>query len=383
MNFALVWSEFRRHKARTVFTILSVTVAFAIFLVLATLYNGFAGLVSYGRAQRVDVWSDGFGRLPISYAAKIAPVAGIKALAYQIGLFGHFRDPKNSVFVAGVPFEQYMHVYPELSVSNAGWRAMLADRRCTIVGAPLAGKMGWRVGDTIPISGGPAQKDGGTTWYFHLCGIFRSTLPDSFMQTLVAHYNYLNEGTADAGARDQVDQIFLMTDNAADVSKVAHAIENIFANTQPSAIALPDALLYLSVVKSFGDIGAIITWVGLAVFLSMLLVTGNALSNSVRERLNEFAVMRVLGFSRRRLAWQVLRESGWIVGVGAVLGLVLGWRLCVMMTPFIGNVLPYFVVNAQAVVVAVLLAAVFSVLTGMLPAQRVTALPVADTLRRI
>jgi len=381
-SFSLMLSAFQRHRMRTLFTVLSVAVAFAIFLVLATLYNGFAGLVNYGRAQRLDVWSDGFGRLPVSYAAKIAPITGIKAVAYQTGIIGSFRDPKNRVLVAGVPFEQYMKVFPELSVTDAERQSMLADRRCAVAGAPLAKKLGWRVGDTIPISGGPPQKNGGTTWYFHLCGIFKSTLPDSFMRNLVAHYEYLNEGTAEAGAKDEVDQIQLMTENARDVSRVARVIERRFANAQPPAMALPDALLYLSVVKSFGDVGEIVTYVGVAAFLSMLIVTGNAMSNSVRERLSEFAVMRALGFSRRRVAWQVLRESSGIVGMGAVLGLMLGWALCVMMAPFVSHVLPYFVVNTQAVAAAVLLAAVFSILTGILPARRLTALPVADTLRR-
>ena len=380
---SLTFAVFRRHKMRTLFTVLSVAVAFAIFLVLATLYNGFAGLVNYGRAQRLDVWSDGFGKLPVSYVAKIASLRGVKAVAYQTSLYGYFRDPKNSITVAAVPFEQYLTVFPELSVTGDERQAMLQDRQCAIAGAPLASKMGWKTGDKIPISGGPAQKNGSTTWYFHLCGIFKSTLPDTLMQSLIAHYAYLNEGNADAGARDQVDQIFLTTDDARDVPVVARRIEGTFANAQPTAIALPDALLYLSVVKSFGDVGLIITTIGAAVFLSMLLVTANAMSNSVRERLNEFAVMRALGFGRRRLVRLVLRESGWIVGVGALLGLVLGWRLCLMMAPVVSDTLPYFAVTWEAIAAAVLLAALFSVLTSILPARRVTALEVADTLRRI
>jgi putative ABC transport system permease protein len=379
---SLTFAVFRRHKMRTLFTVLSVAVAFAIFLVLATLYNGFAGLINYGRAQRLDVWSDGFGRLPLSYAAKIVTVPGVKAVAYQTNIFGSFQSPRNAVSVAGVPFEQYMMVFPELSVTDDERRAMQGDRQCAIAGAPLVNKMGWKVGDTIPISGGPAQKNGSTTWYFHLCGIFKSTLPDSFMQTLVAHYAYLNEGNADAAARDQVDQIFLTADDARDVSPAARAIERIFANAPTPAMVLPDVLLYLSVVKSYGDLGKIIIGIGAAVFLSMLLVTGNAISNSVRERMSEFAVMRALGFSRRRLVWQVLRESGWIVGLGALLGLALGWRLCLLMAPFIIDVLPYFVVTWEALATAVVLAVFFSVLTSVLPARRVTRLPVADTLRR-
>ena len=380
---SLTFAVFRRHKMRTLFTVLSVTVAFATFLVLATLYEGFAGLANYGRAQRLDVWSDGFGKLPVSDVAKIMSLHRVKAVAYQTSLFGYFRNPKSSVAVAGVNFAPYMTVFPELSVTGAERQAMLRDRQCAIAGAPLANKMGWKTGDTIPISGGPAQKSGSTTWYFHLCGIFKSTLPDTFMHSLVAHYTYLNEGNANASARDRADQIVLTTYDARDVPVVARTIEGTFANAQPAAMALPDALLYLSVAKSFGDLGVIITAIGVAVFLSMLLVTGNAMSNSVRERLNELAVMRALGFGRRRLVWLVLRESGWIVGMGALLGLMLGWRLCLMMAPVVSGTLPYFAVVWQAVAAAVFLAAFFSILTSILPARRVTALEVADTLRRI
>jgi len=381
-DLSLTFAVFRRHKMRTLFTVLSVTVAFAIFLVLATLYHGFAGLINYGQAQRLNVWGESFAKLPLSYAARIAPLPGVKAVAYQTGLYGHFRDPRNGVYVTGATFTQYMKVFPELSVTAAGRRAMLADRQCAIAGAPTARKMGWKVGDTIPISGAPAQTNGSTTWYFHLCGIFKSTLPDSLVPSLVAHYAYLNEGRADAKARDQVDQIFVMADDARDVSHVVRAIDKMFANTQPAVMVLPDSLLSISVVKSFGDVGAILTYIGIAVFFSMLLVTGNAMSNSVRERMNEFALMRALGFGRARLAWLVLKESAWIIGLGAGLGLLLGWRLCLGMAPVIGDILPYFVVTWQAVAVAFLLAVLFAALTGILPARRVTTLPVADTLRR-
>lgn len=259
---------------------------------------------------------------------------------------------------------------------------MLADRKCAIAPSSLVRKYGWKIGDTVPLEGAAPQKDGNTTWQFRICGVFESTLPDTLNQNLVGNYAYINEGLADPHAKDVVNQIFVMADDARNVPAVTHAIDRAFSGTEPSTMAMPDMLLYASVMESFGDVGAILTAVGLAVFFSMLLVTGNAMANSVRQRMNEFALMRALGFSRKNLAWQVLWVSMLVIGLGAAIGLPLGAKLCDAITPAVGQILPYFYVTWQNVVFAVLLAGLFSILTGILPARRVTTLAVADTLRR-
>ena len=58
-----------------------------------------------------------------------------------------------------------------------------------------------------------------------------------------------------------------------------------------------------------GDIGTIVTAVASAVFFTMLLVTGNTMAQSVRERTNEIAVLKTLGYSKRVVAGLVLTES--------------------------------------------------------------------------
>ena len=94
------------------------------------------------------------------------------------------------------------------------------------------------------------------------------------------------------------------------------------------------------------------------------------------------ALMRALGFSRRRIAGLVVRESALLIGTGTVLGLLLGWQICRLMSPAITANMPYFLVTWQSLGLGVLLAVVFTFLIGILPARRATTLAVADTLRR-
>src|ERR1700733_3701985 len=94
-DLTLILSVFRRHKMRTLFTVLSIAVAFAIFLVIATLDRGFGGLLNYAQTQRLVVVGESL-QLPLSYAARIASVPGVKAVSYETGFGGTFRDQRNS-----------------------------------------------------------------------------------------------------------------------------------------------------------------------------------------------------------------------------------------------------------------------------------------------
>ncbi|MHC4048275.1 ABC transporter permease, partial [Bradyrhizobium sp. 23AC] len=53
----------------------------------------------------------------------------------------------------------------------------------------------------------------------------------------------------------------------------------------------------ISFVKQIGDIGLIVRWILFAVFFTLLLVVGNTMAQSVRERVPELAVLKTLGFT--------------------------------------------------------------------------------------
>lgn len=379
---SMIFAVFRRHKIRTLFTVLSVAVAFAIFLVIAALHAGYGGLLNYAQSQRLIVLGESL-QLPVSYAAKIAALPGVKAVDYETGFSGIYRNSKNGVYVQAAPFPAFLSVFPEKKLTAAAWHAMLMDRQGAVVGAELARKMGWKVGDTIPISNGPPQTNGSTTWYFHLHGIFTSDLPKESQQDFATHYEYVNEGRADASQNDKVGNIFVFINDARDISRVAHLIDAKFAASQPSTLTLPEQFLAASVIKSVGNIGAALIAVAVAVFFSMLLVAGNTMANSVRQRVHEFALMRALGFTRWRLARLVVKESAVLIGAGTLLGMGLGWGICQLMTPIISANMPYFALSWLSLALGVLLAAVFLCLISILPALRATSLPVADTLRRV
>jgi len=364
------------------FTVLSIAIAFAVYLVLATFYNGINGVTYYANAQRLMIWGE-TAPLPLSYAPKIASIPGVTAVNRTVGFAAYFSGAKYWVYVLAADPDAYFSVYPEYKLGDAERRAFAADRQGAVAGAVLAKRMGWKVGDTIHLQNGLVQKNGKNVWVFHLVGIFDAPgIPEGYQQGFVANYAYVNEGRADAARKDTADNFQVMVDNPRRTNSVAHSIEAMFAHSSPPTLAAPDQLLIASILKSFGDIGALLIAICAAVFCSMLLVTGNTMASSVRDRLHEYALLRALGFSRGRVAGLVLRETGMLIGSGAGLGVVLGWQIFESLKVVVTQNLPAFIITWQTLVLAAGLALGFALITGLLPARRVTNLAVAETLRR-
>ena len=379
----LATRAFRRHGVRTVFTILSVATAFAIFAVLSAIDQGLTGQMDYTLAQRlitVNKLMAGDVTLPVNYVEKIATVPGVSVVSWSKQFMTYYRRPADVVPVLAFA-PNVLKVYPDFKFPATDRNAFLSDRRGAIAGPALARRMGWKVGDSIPLEGGPLQKNGSTTWLFHLDGVYSADLPEGYQSLFITNFNYYNDGIADPRLKDRAYQFDTLIADPRAISRVSHAIDGLFADATPQTMTFSEQQATLSGLREFGDIGAIVTYIGAAVFFSMLLITANTMANSVRERMGEFAMMRALGFARWRLVRLVLVEAFLMIAIGTALGLAAGWDICRLMTPYVAGVLQAFTLTWSAVGLAAALGAALAFISGAVPGWRVTALPVAGALR--
>ena len=134
----------------------------------------------------------------------------------------------------------------------------------------------------------------------------------------------------------------------------------------------------------FRQISTVLTTVTL--FFAVLLITV-LLTVSVNQRLGEIAALRALGFSRRRVAADVLCESILIVGTGGLLSLPLGWALAgalddiLKRMPGIPEALHFFVFKERALIIHMSLLIGTAIAAALYPIRIVTRLPIAATLR--
>ncbi len=377
----LIWGALKRHKARTIFTWLSVVVAFVLFGILTAVRYGMMGQLTVSVAERLDTNNKAQGPLPLSYYNKIVTVPGVTAVTYLTGFNGYFKDPKNAFQVLAVSPTMFQ-VYAEAKLPPGELQAWQADRQGVIVGPDLAKRMGWKVGDTIPIQSKVPQKDATTTWYFHLRGIYHADLPTAYQSFFIGHYQYFNEGVANQQAQNTVFQYVERIDDPRNATRISNAIDALFADASPQTLTQSEVQEAVSFIRQFGNITAMVVWVGIAVFFSLLLIVGNTLAQSVRERTSEFAMFRALGFKRSWIVLLVFQESLFLIISGGIAGLFLGWLVTRTLYSSVGNVLQTFGMTWNAVGVGIALSVVFGIVAALVPMQRITRLQVADALRR-
>jgi putative ABC transport system permease protein len=134
--------------------------------------------------------------------------------------------------------------------------------------------------------------------------------------------------------------------------------------------------------KQIGDIALITASILGAVFFTILLVTGNTISQSVRERTGELGVLKAIGFTNTHVLVLVMAESCLIAVIGGVLGLSLAWLLTSRGDPT-GGMLPLYFFPVRDMLLGLAISVALGLVTGCFPALQAMRLRVADSLRRI
>jgi putative ABC transport system permease protein len=378
----LIWAGFIRRKGRTLFTWLSVVVAFMLFSVLAAVRYGMLGQLTVSVAERLDTYNKAAqgDQMPLSYYPKIASVPGVVAAMYLNGFSGYFRRRPNTLQVLAAS-PTVFEVFPEAKFAPGELRAWQADRQGVMVGPVLAARYGWKVGESIAIRTTLPRKDGDTTWYFHVDGIYHADLPNAYLTFFIAHYEYYNQAVADPGLRNQVSQYTERIADPRQATRISDAIDALFSDSSPQTMTQSEVQAALSFIRQFGDISAMVIYVGIAVFFSLLLIIGNTVVQSVRERTGEFAVFRAIGFPGLWIVRLVFKETLLLLVSGSVVGLALGGSVTRALYPSVGSVLQTFQLTWSAVATGVLLSAVFGTGAALIPVRRLARLQVAEALR--
>ncbi len=381
--FGLIWKNTWRKKVRTSLTILSVLVAFLLFALLNALGYAFRAGEDVSSAERLVVIHkiSLINPLPISYEARIASTPGVAAVTHASWFGGYYQEPRNQFAQFAVDMTAYFALYPELIIPPEQLEAAAKNRIGTVVGHELAEKFGWKIGDRIPIQATIWTKaDGGRTWELDLEGIMRSNDPRGSTAFMLFNHDYFEE--ARAFGKGTAGWYVLQIAPGADPVEVANAIDAQFANSPNETKTSTEAAFAASFAKQFGNIALIVQLILGAVFFTLLLVAGNTMSQSVRERIPELAVLKTVGFRDITVLGIVLSESILIISLGGILGLGIGWFLVQGVSQQMGASLPGIYLSPQAMLMATGIMIGAGILAGLFPALKAMRLSIVDALAR-
>jgi putative ABC transport system permease protein len=257
-------------------------------------------------------------------------------------------------------------------------RAWLADRQGAVVGVDLASRFNWSIGDRVPIQGTIWQPKQGQVWEFNIVGIYDAD-PGVDKTQFFFRYDYLDENRQQG--EGLVGWYIVKIADPEQAQQMGARFDDMFANSAAETKTTTEKGFVEGFAKQMGDIGAIMIAIVTAVLFTMILVAGNTMAQSVRERTSEVGVLKTLGFSNAAILVLVLAESVLIAVIGGGLGLLVAWLFVQQGDPT-GGMLPIFVLPPRDVVTGAVLIFSLGVVAGLLPALSAMQLKITDALRR-
>ncbi|HPW56966.1 MAG: ABC transporter permease [Thermoanaerobaculaceae bacterium] len=374
----LVWANLTRKKIRTTLTIGSFLIAMTLYGLLAAVHAAFYQGVDVAGANRLVVINRTSltQPLPVSYRERLLQIDGVTAATHASWFGGVYQEEKNFFAQLAIETETYHEVFPEVVIDPGQWRDFVADRQGCVVGAATAERYGFALGDRVPLRGTIFPG----TWELNVRAIYTDPRPGGDETQLWFHKKYLEENGPNwfKGLVGWYTVVVASPDRAVEV---ARAIDERFANSAHETKTEPERAFAAAFVKQVGNLELIILSIGGVVFFTLLLVTGNTMATSVRERVGELAVLKTVGYSDRFVLGLVLVESLLIALQGGLLGMLVALGIA----PGLGQVVPglTFFVPLSHLVQGVVLTVLVGLGAGLLPALAAMRLRVVDALRRV
>lgn len=385
MKYAhLIWSNLKRKKLRTSLTLLTIIVAFVLFGMLMSIKQALAGGVQMAGADRLIVRNkiSIIQFLPASYKARMERIPGVALATHQTWFGGVYQDPKNFFMQNPVIPDEFLDIHPEFILPADQKKAWLETRTGAIVGRKTAERFHWKIGDKVPIRTSIYTKDGGdNVWEFDIVGIFDGREKNTDTTPMFFRYDYFDEARPN-WAKGQVGWFTIRVKDPTKAAEIAKLVDAEFENSDAETKTEPEGAFVQGWASQIGNISLIVGSILAAVFFTMLLVSGNTMAQSVRERTGELGVQKAIGFTNAQVMFLVLAESCLLTLLGAALGLGLAWAVTMRGDPT-GGLLPQFFFPTGDLALGFGISLVLGLATGFFPALSAMRLRVADALRRM
>ncbi len=379
----LIRKNLTRNTLRLVLNCFAIFIAFLLFGALGAIKNAFEAGVEVAAADRLMVVNKiNFTQsLPLSYVNKIRSIEGVNNVTWANWFGGYYQEPRNQLMTFAVDPESYFQVYDDLVIPEQELDNWIKDRQGILIGERIANARGWKVGDRIPVSSNIfSQQDGSSTWEFNISGIFRPENPQTDTSYTLIHYKYFMETQVWGG--DWIGWVPLSTDDPSLNEQVIKAIDNMFQNSPAETKTATEAQFSKAFIEQIGDIGFIIMSVVMSAFFTILLIVGNSMWQSIRERTKEIAVLKTIGFTAQKVFSMVLAESFLLAFIGGLLGLLAAWGMVNVITPLTQNFLPALVMGKSVFLSGLAFILLLGFVTGIIPAWQAMKLNTIEALNR-
>ncbi len=386
----LVLRSAGRHPARAVLTVLAAAVATMAFVLLRAASGAWTrGAESAVRDRIVTRHKTSFAvPLPLRHFAKLAALPHVRVATHYTWFGGRLAaDPGGPPFaVAAVDAATYLRVFDEARLPEDQRQAWLQDRAGAVVGDALATRFGWKLGDRVVLESSIFPTDAEHPWAFTIRGIYSAEGQSMDRSTMLVRWDYVDDRMPHWG-KGNVGWLISRADDPEHAADVAASIDRAFDDGEAPTMSQDEGSFRTSVLAGASSLLRLLDVLSAATLGLLTLVIANTIAMGARERTQEYAVLRAVGFRPVHVASLVIGEGVALGATGAALG-VLG--ASALLAAGFGRWLeertlsffPYLRIGATLALAAIAAGGVLGALAGALPAWRSSRLSAVEALRR-
>lgn len=372
-----------RHKLRTGLTVVGIVVAILAFGLLRTVvdawYHG-ADAASKNRLVTRNAISLVFS-LPLTYAAKIRQIDGVKAISHANWFGGVYVTEKNFFPQFAVQASTYFDLYPEYLMPPEQLHDFQRDRKGALVGRKLVDTYGFKIGDQVSLRGTIFPG----TWEFIVRGVYDGAEPNTDTSQFFFQWDYLNETMKKTAPRraNTVGVYVIQLTSADRAAEVAAAVDHEFKNSLAETLTETEQAFQMGFVSMTEAIVIAIKIVSFLVIFIIMAVMANTMAMTVRERMGEYATLKALGFGPGHLSLLIFGESLAIAAFGSAIGMALTFPIAGKFAQAMGTLFPVFYVSTDTLALQAAAGLVVGTVAALVPCVRATHVRIVDGLRSI
>lgn len=380
--FKLLLKNAFRHKLRTLLTMVGLIVAIAAFGLLRTIVDAwYAGVDATSSTRLITRSAISVGYpLPLYYAERIKKIEGVNGVTWVNWFGGIYIDRRNFFARFAVDGASYFPMYPEYIVNEEEKAAFMADRQGVIVGRKIAQRFGWKVGDTIPLSGTIYPGN----WNFNIRGIYHGTDARIDETLMLMHWGLLSENVRKRLGNATANQVGLFMVSIKDPNRasiISQEIDALFSNSIAETRTETEKSFQLGIVSMSQAVLMAIRAVSFVVVLIIMAVMANTMTMTARERLAEYATLKALGFSPSFVVKLLFGESLMIAAIGGALGVALTFPLAMGFVKQTGSLFKVFEVSNQTMMYQALASLIVGLIAAAWPAWKMSRIDIVQGLR--
>jgi putative ABC transport system permease protein len=383
---AFLWRNLSRNLLRSLLTGGAIALAIALVCFLATMPDGMNRILDqFSTNTRLVVHNEAglVYPLPYAYLQKVRSMPGVVAVTSWTWFGGVFKEEEGVSFPNfAVEPDQIGETWPDWKIDPEGLAEFARRRDAAIVGRGTLEKHGWKVGDTVTLKGTVFPVD----LTFRIVAEIGSERAPHFL----FQREYLEQAVEAAGGTfDFLGTIWVRVDDPTRIDPLMREIDETFHNSEAQTSSENEKSYFKNFFGALEGLVFLIMLVTALVAVCIVFIAANTASMTVRERMREIAILKAIGFSRRRVFGMLVSEAALLAtlagatGAFASLGLSqLARHAAGSWNPAMGP-LASFIVTNTILVEGLFLAFFIGMLSGVVPSYGAARRGVVQTLREV